>query len=136
MKKEYVYTHQFYVKPSKIKQFLALVRKFGYDSNSCPEQWIKEFPAVCFRPGDKRISGNSSLESKPYKVISNWEELISFLTGDYFQPIEIPLEGGSYTAVIGEKDVTVGCQNISFDKVAEIYFAVQKAKEYSKNNQS
>ena len=100
------------------------------DEKSDGEAEFSQYPYVKVEFGECGFSVCMAANSNGFKTISFgelMEKVVAFATTP--QPIEIS-DVGEYTAIVQHnKIVKVGCQNIPFAKVKEIYSAVEKMEK-------
>lgn len=132
-----MYTAQIEVKPSEINAFVTLMEKFGFKGSpedgylGTPRKWIHNYPWVVIDKENEFYSGNQTMTtSGKIRVLDTFNDLLLYLVGPSFKPIEVKLND-DYTATVEQDEVIVGCQSFTFDKVDELAKAVAKARGFS-----
>lgn len=87
------------------------------------ESDIIDYPNLCFSDGE--ICGLIRYPDESYRELSIGSFIDLMIS--YKHPFEIQLTE-DYKAVISQTEVRVGCQFITFEKVEEVYNAIQKMK--------
>ena len=89
----------------------------------------KEYPYIGWDSDDKEITLFGECIEKEGYLITNKAEFDEFMQGtsDLLKTKTIQLND-EYSAVISRKNVIVGCQHFSHEKIEELYNAIKKFK--------
>jgi hypothetical protein len=112
--------------------FLTLVYAFGFKHynghslNDCIRHYQREgYDYFFLDASDMTLKGKTTVNDFDYDTQLN--KIVEWLVNP--TKVITITDVGSYEAIVSETGVKVGCQNISFEKVEEIFKAIQSLKK-------